>query len=1127
MKKRHVKKALASFLAIAMMLAIIPFTGIEVKAADGTADTWDGTYDTSWLSQLASSRSYTLKSAEEFMGFMSLTNKNSISQDLHWAEISLGVDVVINENLLEKLAVDEEGNVNASTEGITVWQPIKNMFRGTFDGQGHTISGLYSSGGSVGLFSNNIKGTISNVTVKDSYFYTEDGFAGGIAASSEGSIQNCSFYGVINASKVNAAMYSMGGICGLSYKESNSSIMIENCKNYGNVYGNNYVGGICGILKARISNCTNIGRVESRGDAGGICGIVDSASYFQNCVNYGAIEGERMGGIAAESNTNIETCYNMGKLTGVNASTSRAAGICYALAADINHCYNAGEISNVQNAYGMAGYGKETQRNVSSAYMLSGAAASMAGNRITTTNCDEFDLSGNFKDGLSLHSKFGANPGNPYPIFEETIESLTGISVSNSSSGKKAIFSAEVLPTDAAATYQWYISDSNSTTGGKVIPGATDKYCSVSNDYIGKYVYVVAKGMGKNNGTVESKVEKISPIILNSVTMNGDTFYYNREIKTNITPNNAVVTYQWYRNDSKSTNGGVLISGATSSSYTPTVDDLEHYLYVVATGTDLTDGTVAAVTSSKISLIPITNVELTNVGDCSSKVITAIVEPNDAHVDYQWYVNDTDVTTGGTPINGATSSSYSANKEQNGRYVYVTVKGKDGYEGTISTAFKDPINITDHAYGDNGFCTKCNSGEPAVLNGDIYEIRNAGQLCWFSAKVNSGESSMKGSLINDIEMTDVAYTPMGTSENPYSGTFDGRGYKIKNLTINNETKKFTGLFGCVNGGTTIKNLGIEGGTITGGDFTGALVGGSSGTTSGTVTIEKCFNSATVNGSVNTAGIFGCSENSKATIVINDCYNTGAIKGTKESAAISGWLGTNATVTNTYNIGEITGADSNKKFARYSGSSPLKNCYQLDTLNSADDTGITSKALAQFSSGEITYLLNGSKSEGDLVWYQTLGTDTTPVFTGKTVYYNAGTNRYSNNPEFITVNITWGALEYTYTDGSEGTWNPKTHSFENATEAGWAPNAEGGDKIIVTSESNVAVKVDFDYTNAGGVTVKGTFTDGTSPITEPVPVNPGDTTPQRVVAYLKLQGKPDENIDKTNLGTVTITIGGNE
>lgn len=1036
MKKRHVKKALASFLAIAMMLAIIPFIGLEVKAADGTADTWDGTYDTSWLSQLASSRSYTLKSAEEFMGFMSLTNKNSISQDLHWAEISLGVDVVINENLLEKLDVDEEGNVNASTEGIVVWQPIKNMFRGNFDGQGHTISGLYSSGGNVGLFNNNIKGTISNVTVKDSYFYTEDGFAGGIAASSEGSIQNCSFYGVINASKVNAAMYSMGGICGLSYKESNSSIMIENCKNYGNVYGNNYVGGICGILKARISDCTNIGRVESKGDAGGICGVVDSASYFQNCVNYGAIEGERMGGIAAESNTNIETCYNMGKLTGVNASTSRAAGICYALAADINHCYNAGEISNVQNAYGIAGYGKETQRNVSSAYMLSGVAASMAGNRITTTNCDEFDLSGNFKDGLSLHFKFGANLGNPYPIFEETIESLTGISVSNSSSGKKAIFSAEVLPTDAATTYQWYISDSNSTTGGKAIPGATDKYCSVSNDYIGKYIYVVAKGMGKNNGTVESKVEKISPIILN-------------------------------------------------------------------------------------------NVELSSVGDCSSKVITAIIEPSDAHVDYQWYVNDTDVTTGGTPINGATSSSYSPTKEQNGRYIYVTVKGKDGYEGIISAAFKEPINITDHAYGDDGLCTKCKSGEPAILNGDIYEIRNAGQLCWFSAKVNSGESSMKGSLINDIEMTDVAYTPMGTSEKPYSGTFDGQGYKIKNLTINNGTKKFTGLFGCVNGGTTIKNLSIEGGTITGGDFTGALVGGSSGTTSGTVTIGKCFNSATVNGSVNTAGIFGCSENSKATIVINDCYNTGKIKGTKESAAISGWLGTNATVTNTYNIGEVTGADSNKKFARYSGSSPLKNCYQLDTLNSTADTGITSKTLAQFASGEVTYLLNGSKSEGDLVWYQTLGTDTTPVFTGKTVYYNAGTNRYSNNPEFITVNITWGALEYTYTDGNEGTWNPKTHSFENATEAGWAPNAEGGDKIIVTSESNVAVKVDFDYTNAGGVTVKGTFTDGTSPITEPVPVNPGDTTPQRVVAYLKLQGKPDENIDKTNLGTVTITIGGNE
>ena len=1102
MKRKHVKQALASFLAVAMMLAMIPFTSIEVKAADGTADTWDGTYDTSWLSQLTSSHQpYTLTSAEQLMGFMSLTTKNSINRYLSTAEISLGVDVVINENLLERLAVDEQGNINASTEGITVWQPIKNIFCGTFDGQGHTISGLYSSGGDVGLFSNNISGNISNVTVKDSYFYTENGFAGGIAASAEGNIKNCSFYGVINASKVKAAMFSMGGICGKLYKGSNPSILISNCNNYGNIYGNNYVGGICGIVK--------------------------SAIHFIRCANYGVIEGDRIGGIAAESNTQITSCYNMGKLTGVNASTSEAAGICHALASDIDNCYNAGEISNVKNSYGIAGFGKDAQRKISSSYMLSGSAVNMVGYNITTENCDEFDLSGKFKNGQFLYNRFGNNPGNPYPIFEKNVESLTGVSVSNRASGKKAVFSAEILPADAAATYQWYISDSNSTTGGKAISGATDKYYSPSNEYIGKYVYVVANGIGKNNGTVESETERISPIMLSSVTINGDAFYCNREIKTNITPNNVAVTYQWYRNDSKSTTGGTLISGATSSSYTPTVDDLEHYLYVVATGTNFTDGTVANVTSSKVSLINITNVELSDVRDCSSEVITATVEPSDADVDYQWYVNDTGDTTGGTPINGATSSSYSPTGEQNGKYIYVTVKGKGGYGGTISTGFKEPINITGHVYGEDGFCTKCNSEEPAALNGDIYEIENAGQLCWFSAKANSGESSMKGLLIKDIEMKDVAYTPIGTSEKPYSGVFDGQGYGIKNLIINNETKKFTGLFGCVNGGTTIKNIGIESGTIKGGDFTGALVGGSSGSTSGTVTIENCFNNATVNGVVNTAGIFGCSENSKATIVINNCYNTGAVNGTKESAAISGWLGTNATVTNTYNIGEVTGADSNKKFARYNGSSPFKNCYQLDTLDNTVDTGITTKSLAQFASGEVTYLLNGSKSEGDLVWYQTLGTDTTPVFAGGTVYYNADTNRYSNNLEFITVNITWGALEYTYTDASEGTWNPKTHSFENATEAGWVSNAEGGDKITVTSESNVVVTVGFDYTNASGVTVNGAFTDGTSPITKPVPVDKGDTTPQSVVAYLKLEGKPDENIDKTTLGTVTITIGGNE
>ena len=123
-------------------------------------------------------------------------------------------DITVNEGVL-----DASGNLNSGKPFIE-WTPIgiHLKYSGTFDGQGHTVSGLYldNTGTSyVGLFGINC-GTIQNVGVVDSYFNGED----------------C-----------------VGGVCGMNWHDGTEGIMsvtITNCYNTGAVSGDYYVGGVCG-----------------------------------------------------------------------------------------------------------------------------------------------------------------------------------------------------------------------------------------------------------------------------------------------------------------------------------------------------------------------------------------------------------------------------------------------------------------------------------------------------------------------------------------------------------------------------------------------------------------------------------------------------------------------------------------------------------------------------------------------------------------------------------------------------------------------------------------------------------------------------------------------------------------
>ena len=98
-------------------------------------------------------------------------------------------------------------------------------------------------------------------------------------------------------------------------------------------------------------------------------------------------------------------------------------------------------------------------------------------------------------------------------------------------------------------------------------------------------------------------------------------------------------------------------------------------------------------------------------------------------------------------------------------------------------------------YSNNG--AEMSEYQPAALNDnstaddatdDYYEIANAGQLCWFAAKVNAGDTAISGKLTADIDLNGVTWSGIGNASNNFSGTFDGGGFAISNMNSAKPTK---------------------------------------------------------------------------------------------------------------------------------------------------------------------------------------------------------------------------------------------------------------------------------------------------------------------------------------------------
>ena len=216
---------------------------------------------------------YQIGTAEELYWFAGLVNgdKSIIGSDTPQntsANAVLTADITINENVL-----NEDGELNSGS--FTQWTPIcgkeignfvYTKYTGTFDGGGHSISGLYyyGSGDYVGLFGFvGSGGRVQNVKVTDSYISNGKGLGrtGGVCGYNNGTIMNCSFSGSVTGS--GSGRGRVGGVCG------GNGGMISNCYNAGAVTGSGNVGGVCGLNNGTITNCYWLSSTATKGIGAG------------------------------------------------------------------------------------------------------------------------------------------------------------------------------------------------------------------------------------------------------------------------------------------------------------------------------------------------------------------------------------------------------------------------------------------------------------------------------------------------------------------------------------------------------------------------------------------------------------------------------------------------------------------------------------------------------------------------------------------------------------------------------------------------------------------------------------------------------------------------------------------
>jgi len=261
--------------------------------------------------------------------------------------------------------------------------------------------------------------------------------------------------------------------------------------------------------------------------------------------------------------------------------------------------------------------------------------------------------------------------------------------------------------------------------------------------------------------------------------------------------------------------------------------------------------------------------------------------------------------------------------------------------------------------------------EGTGTQGNPYLIATLDNLLWVSTNSQSWSSHFIQTA--DIDASDtqnwndgIGFSPIGSSTIDFTGTYNGNGFNIQNLYINEPFMGGKGLFGYIYG-ATIKNLGVENINLVGGVFVGGLIAYcyssfvtqcySTGNISGHLDVgglightqasepndyyetTNCYSTVVVSSSNGNAGGF-VGYNSYAYIIRN-CFSSGNVTSINGSY-VGGFAGRNdqsSSITNCYSTGDVIGGSYIGGFlGKNDDGSLVQNCYSVGVVSGASNLG---------------------------------------------------------------------------------------------------------------------------------------------------------------------------------------------
>ena len=969
------------------------------------------------------------------------------------------------------------------------WTPIgnsdniENMYQGTFDGNGKTIRNLYINDISefigipceAGFFGYAEKGSIKNITFDNAKVKTTaDDYCTGILVGVAGScIENIK---ILANCSVEGKNY-VGGIAGRANGD------IDNCENHAMVNGANFVGGIVGEYTysgKSITSCANYGVITGTGNSvGGMAGYFVSGT-IQNCANYGDITGTfylgNLIGCADECNLNnvlgtgnvtaTSTSRNpAGLLVGIiENSSSTASGI---LAYNSSAKLTINGTEQTGDAVKAIGRGSLTSAEKIMAFTAEQLKSGMVANLL------QKNVSGSAKWGQKLNT-------DDYPLLGSADEVYSGNATLNCLGEVES--TVTFTNTKPAQDGTLTVKHGDSPIHHESVAAT----CSTD----GNIEYWECNLCHKSFSD-ELLTQGVSTLVVSATGHkygeNDKCTMCQKEIPSLTLGNNLITIEKTYVSRDE-------ISGYNLYKYTAPEDGR---LEVTANSNgNKTCGTLWESPTAASRLI---------YDDSSNwpdfKIIYTVTKGTTYYIGAR--KND------GNAIEGEVKLNVKMNGLDGELPTGMTGKGTEAEPFVLKTAehlawFRDFVNE-----GNMKACAKIADDVKEIDMSTVCHKADAekqvAELSWIPIGT-SYTNRYQGTFDGNGKTISNLYINATSDYAAFFGYADAG--SIKNITFDNATVKSTGnLYTGILAGfeelciieniKTLANCSVEGK-----DDVGGIAGRASGD------IGNCENHAMVKGAFYVGGIVGDYRNSGKSII--SCANYGVVTGTENSVGgIAGYFGS-GTIQNCANYGDITGADivgnligngyicnlnnvlgtgnvtatsadrAGLLVGRIGNSSSTAsgilayNSSAKLTINKIEQTGNTVKAIGQGSLtypegmneadvikaftaeqlniGEVAYLLNGSKSEGKLAWYQKLlGADAYPVLVaeeGNTVYHGSFTccdgtaSSYSNSSsENELVHVAFATLTSPKFDADKHIYHMGCLN-ENCPEHKYAADADG-------------------------------------------------------------------------------------